>query len=208
MCRRPGVPAISLLAVVLIPLAFLAQAGSASKTSTFGFMVQEQGIRLVVNTETAAWKKKPDFLPLVIFIGNSTLSSASVLTLNRYCFTLTDPIGQTHSLCTLKEIQDGKNYGFVKVANDYTFIQQSIEAGPDVQSFNGLSLQPGTCFFTNVRGQPSMIRDQVQIRPNGFTTALLYFANPSGRAKGTYKLTYTDPTTKASVTVPFEIAWK
>jgi hypothetical protein len=53
-----------------------------------------------------------------------------------------------------------------------------------------------------------MIRDQVQIRPNGFTTALLYFANPGGRVKGTYKLAYTDPTTKASVTVPFEIVWK
>ena len=106
MCRRPWFPTISLLAAVLIPLAFIAQAGSATKTSTFGFMVHEQGIRLVVNTETAAWKKKPNFVPLVIFIGNSTLSSASVLTLNRYCFSLTDPIGQIHSLCTLKEIQE------------------------------------------------------------------------------------------------------
>ena len=207
MSERRWILAVSLAVAVLLPLAFIAQAGAVSKTSAFGFKVEAQGIRLVVDTQTATWKKKADIIPMVIFIGNTASSSTGVLSLNRGCFTLTDPNGKTQALCSLDTIKDTANYGSIEVANDYSFIRRTIEAGPNVQSFNGQGLQPGTCFYPNVRGKPNMIRDEVQIRPNGYTWALLYFPNPAGRAKGTYKLTYTDPTSKATVTVPFEIAW-
>jgi hypothetical protein len=80
--------------------------------------------------------------------------------------------------------------------------------GPDVQSFNGLGFQKRTCFFPNVGGAPAMIRDDLQLRPNAWTWALMYFANPGGKAAGTYKLTYTDPATKGVVAIPFTIQWK
>jgi hypothetical protein len=191
--------------VLLLPLLLVAQAGGATKVSPFGFMVESDGIRLVVDAETARYQGKKPYIPIAIFIGSA---GAKSITLNRGAFTLTDPSGKVSPMATTDDVKDKKNYGNFAVADDYTFIKKTIEAGPDVQSFNGLRVQTGTCFFPNVGGKPAMIRDDVELRPNGWTMALLYFANPAGKAEGTYKLTYTDPATKGVVVVPFEIQWK
>jgi len=188
--------------VVLVPLAFIGQGGEVSKASPFGFMVENAGIRLVVDTETARTKNDKPFIPIVIFIGSR---GAQSIRLTRAAFTLTDPSGKVSPMATIEQIQDKKNYGFSEVANDYTFIHKTIEVGPNIAAFNGLRIQPGTCFFKNIAGKPSIIRDDLELRPNGWTWALLYFANPAG---GNYKLTYTDPTTKGVVVVPFEVDWK
>lgn len=182
-----------------------AQAGAAKQVSPFGFMVENAGIRLVVDTETARYQGKKPYIPMMVFIG---FFGAKSITLTRAAFTLTDPNGKVIPMADLATIKDKKNYGDFGVADDYTFIHKTIEAGPDVQSFNGLSFQPGTCFFPNAGGLPALIRDTVELRPNGWTSALMYFANPGGKVKGTYKLTYTDPATKGVVTVPFTIDWK
>lgn len=202
--RNWTVVAVGLAALVL-PILFIAQAGAVKQVSPFGFMVENAGIRLVVDAETARYQGKKAFIPIVIFIGSS---GAQTIKLNRGAFTLTDPNGKVSPMATQEQIKDKKNYGDFAVADDYTYIHKTIEVGPDVQSFIGLSMQKGTCFFPNVSGTPALIRDDLELRPNGWTGALLYFANPAGKAKGAYKLTYTDPATKGVVTVPFEIDWK
>lgn len=205
MRTRYGFLAILGAVAVLVPLILAAQAGAAKKVSPFGFMVENDGIRLVVDTQTACYQGKKPYIPMVIFIGSY---GAKTIQLTRAAFTLADPSGKVNLMADLATIKDKKNYGDFSVADDYTFIKRTIEAGPNVQSFNGLSFQQGTCFFPNVAGMPAMIRDDVELRPNGWTMALLYFANPAGKDKGTYTLTYTDPATKGVVAVPFTIQWK
>jgi hypothetical protein len=193
-------------AALVVPLLLVAQAGEAKKVSPFGFMVESDGIRLVVDTQTACYQGKKPYIPMVVFIGSY---GAKTIQLTRAAFTLADPSGKVSPLADLATIKDKKNYGDFSVADDYTFIKKTIEVGPNVQSFNGLSLQPGVVvFFPNVSGKPAMVREPSELRPNGWTWALLYFANPAGKDKGTYKLTYTDPATKGVVTVPFTIQWK
>jgi|WetSurMetagenome_2_1015567.scaffolds.fasta_scaffold07134_6 hypothetical protein len=191
---------------ILIPLTMLAQTGF-DKVSPFGYRGQASGIKVIVDTEPAAWQGKSKFIPLVIFVGSE---GAQSITLNQAAFTLTDPSGKVLPMAPYDVIKDKKNYGDFNVANDYTFIKKTIEAGPDAQSFNGLGYQPGlVCFYPNVGpGGQSMIRDTAELRPNAFGMFLAYFANPVPKAKGTYKLTYTDPATKGVVTVPFEIKWR
>jgi hypothetical protein len=205
---RKGIWILGTLAVVAlaIPLVLIAQAEAAKQVSPFGFMVENAGVRMVVDTETARYQGKSKYIPLVVFIGYNGSQS---ITLSRAAFTLTDPSGKVISMASQEEIKDKKNYGDFNVANDYTYIQKTIEAGPDVQSFNGLSFQRGAAvFFPNVSGIPAMIREPGELRPIAFTSALMYFANPGGKMKGAYKLTYIDPATKGTVTVPFEIEWK
>ena len=205
---RKGLWILGMLAVVALalPLVLIAQAGAAKQVSPFGFMVENAGIRMVVDTETARYQGKSKYIPLMVFIGYNGSQS---ITLSRAAFTLTDPSGKVASMAGQEEVKDKKNYGDFNVANDYTFIHKTIEAGPDVQSFNGLSFQQGAVvFFPNVGGIPAMIREPAELRPIAFTSALMYFANPGGKMKGTYKLTYIDPATKGTVTVPFEIEWK
>jgi hypothetical protein len=190
---------------LLIPLAMLAQAGF-DKVSPFGYRGQGSGIKVIVDTEPAAWQGKSKFIPLVIFVGSE---GAQSITLNMAAFTLTDPSGKVHPLAPYDVIKDKKSYGDFNVANDYTFISKTIEMGPDAQSYNGLGYQKGlVVFYPNVSGAPAMVRDTAELRPNAFGMFLAYFANPVPKAKGTYKLTYTDPATKGVVTVPFEIKWR
>jgi hypothetical protein len=205
---RKGLWILGTLAVVALalPLVLIAQAGAAKQVSPFGFMVENAGVRMVVDTETARYQGKSKYIPLVVFIGYNGTQS---ITLTRGAFTLTDPSGKVVSMADRDTIKDKKNYGDFNVANDYTFIHKTIEVGPDVQSFNGLTFQQGAVvFFPNVSGLPAMIREPGELRPFAFTSALMYFANPGGKMKGAYKLTYTDPATKGTVTVPFEIEWK
>lgn len=205
MSTKRWILSVAGVLAVLVPLAFIAQAGGATKVSPFGFMAESAGIKIVVDVETARYQGKMKYIPVVVFIGSN---GAQTITLDRAAFTLTDPAGTVHPMGSLEEVKNKKNYGDFNVANDYTFVHKTIEAGPDVQSFNGLNFQQGTCFFPNAGGLPAMLRDTVQLRPNGWTWALMYFPNPGGKAKGTYKLTYTDPASKGVVVVPFEIDWK
>ena len=192
--------------VVLLPLVLIAQAGAVTKASPFGFLVENAGIKVVVDTETACWQGKSKYIPVAVFVASR---GAQAITLTRAAFTLTDPSGKVHAMATQEEIKDKKNYGDFNVANDYTFFHKTIEVGPDVQSFNGLSLAPAAAvFFPNVSGKPALIREPGELRPNGWTWFLAYFANPGGKMAGTYKLTYADPATKGVVEVPFEIKWK
>ena len=205
---RKGLWILGTLAVVALalPLVLIAQAEAAKQVSPFGFMVENAGVRMVVDTETARYQGKSKYIPLMVFIGYNGTQS---ITLTRDAFTLTDPSGKVVSMADRDTVKDKKNYGDFNVANDYTFIHKTIEAGPDVQSFSGLSFQKGAVvFFPNVSGIPAMIREPGELRPFAFTSALMYFANPGGKMKGTYKLTYIDPATKGTVTVPFEIEWK
>jgi len=205
---RKGLWILETLAVaaLALPLVLIAQAEAAKQVSPFGFMVENAGIRMVVDTETARYQGKSKYIPMVVFIGYNGSES---ITLSRAAFTLTDPSGKVAPMASQEEVMDKKGYGGGNVANDYTFIHKTIEAGPDVQSFNGLSFQQGAAvFFPNIAGIPAMIREPAELRPIAFTSALMYFANPGGKMKGTYKLTYTDPATKGTVTVPFSIDWK
>ena len=208
---RKGLWILGTLAVLslVLPLVLIAQGAAApaaaTKVSPFGFLAENAGIKVVVDTETARYQGKSKYIPMVVFFA---ARGAQTITLNRAAFTLTDPSGKVHPMATQEEIKDKKNYGDFNVANDYTFIHKTIEAGPDVQSFNGLSFAKGVVvFFPNVSGLPAMGREPGELRPNGWGWALMYFANPGGKMAGTYKLTYTDPATKGTVTVPFEIKW-
>ena len=205
---RKGLWILGTLAVValVLPLVLIAQGAAVTKVSPFGFMCENSGIKVVVDTETARYQGKSKYIPMVVFIASR---GAQTISLNRDAFTLTDPSGKVHPLASQEEVMDKKNYGGGNVADDYTYIKRTIEAGPDVQAFNGLSFQQGAVvFFPNIAGLPAMIRDTGELRPNGWCSVLLYFANPGGKMKGDYKLTYTDPTSKAAVTVPFPIEWK
>ena len=189
---------------LLIPLTMVAQSGF-DKVSPFGFRGEGSGIKVVVDTETARYQGKSKYIPIVVFIGSQ---GAQSITLNQAAFTLTDPSGKVYPMAPLEEVKDKKAYGDFNIANDYTFIKKTIEAGPDAQSYNGLSYQQGlVVFYPNIAGIPAMVRDTGELRPNGFGMFLAYFANPGGKMNGTYKLTYTDPATKGVVTVPFEIKW-
>lgn len=190
---------------ILIPLTMLAQTGF-DKVSPYGYRGQASGVKVIVDVEPAAWQGKSKFIPLVVFVGSE---GAQSVTLNMAAFTLTDPSGKVHPMAPLADVKDKKAYGDFNIANDYTFIKKTIEAGPDAQSFNGLGYQQGlVVFYPNISGVPAMIRDTAELRPNAFGMFLAYFANPVPKAKGTYKLTYTDPATKTVVTVPFEIKWR
>jgi hypothetical protein len=191
---------------IAAPLAYLAQAGEVSKVSEFGYEVDTGGVRMVADVEAARYKGKAKYIPIVMLIG---ARGTATLNLDRSSFTLTDPAGQTHPLATVAEIQDKKNYGNFNVADDYTYIAKTVEAGPARAAFTGLGFQQGTAFYVNVgKGFPKMLRDQVQLRPNAFTWALLYFANPGGKASGTYTLTFDDPKNNLKVQLPFTISWK
>lgn len=194
-----------MILAVLVPMAMLAQAGF-DKVSPFGYRGQAAGIKVVVDTEPAAWQGKAKFIPLVIFVGSE---GAQTITLNQAAFALTDPSGKVLPMAPYDVIKDKKSYGDFNVANDYTFIKKTIEAGPDAQSYNGLGYQQSVVvFYPNVSGKPALVRDTAELRPNAFSMFLAYFPNPVPKAQGTYKLTYTDPATKGVVTVPFEIKWR
>lgn len=177
----------------------------AGNVSPFGFGADQMGVKVVVDTESARYHAKDKYIPLVFWIGsweNITLN------LDRTSFNLKDPAGVSHPLANVAEIKDKKNYGDFKVADDYTFIQKTSDVGPIRSAYTGLALQGDTCFFVNIAGRPGIIRDQVQVKPRAFTLALLYFANPAGKAAGTYVLTVKDTKGGFSVDVPFTIDWK
>ena len=91
------------------------------------------------------------------------------------------------------------------MADDYTFIQKTSDAGPIRSNLTGLAFQGDTCFFVNIAGRPGILRDQVQVKPRAFTLAMICFANPGGKAAGTYVLTVKDTKGGFSVDVPFTI---
>lgn len=196
---------VLLAATLMVGLFAATLLWGAGNVSPFGFGAEEMGVKVVVDTESARYHGKDHYIPLVFWIGsweNITLN------LDRTSFSLRDPSGKTHSLATVGEISDKKNYGDFKVADDYTFIQKTSDVGPIRSTFTGLALQGDTCFFINIAGRPGMIRDQVQVRPRAFTLALLYFSNPGGKAAGTYVLTVKDAKGGFSVDVPFTMDWK
>lgn len=199
---------IILTAVLVGALSTLivAQAPAFSTVSEFGFKVDTNTLRMVADVDAARYKGKEKYIPVVMLIG--ARGSAS-LNLDRSSFTLTDPAGTVHPLATVEEIQNKANYGNFAVADDYTYIVKTVEGGPARAAFTGLGFQQGTCFFVNVgKGMPKMLRDQVELRPNAFTWALLYFANPMGKEAGQYTLTFSDPKNGIKVDLPVTIPWK
>lgn len=194
-----------LVAFLVVSVSAATLLWGAGNVSPFGFGAEQMGVKVVVDAESARYHGKDAYIPLVIWIGsweNITLN------LDRTAFSLKDPSGNTHALATVEEIKDKKNYGDFKVADDYTFIQKTSDAGPIRSAFSGLALQGDTCFFINIAGRPGLLRDQVQVKPRAFTLALLYFANPGGKVAGTYVLTVKDAKGGFSVDVPFVIDWK
>jgi hypothetical protein len=174
--------------------------------SPFGYLVQDGDVTLAVDAEAARHHGKDPFIPLVVWIG---CWAPKALNINRGSFTLTDPEGRTFPMASLPEIQDKTTYGLFKVADDYSFVFNTADFQQIRLNFNGLRLDPGTCFFVNVgKGGPSLLRDDIQLRPNGYTLALLYFPNPSAGAAGPYVLTFTDARNRVSLSVPFTIDWK
>lgn len=199
---------IILTAVLVGALSTLivAQAPAFSTVSEFGFRVDTSVLRMVADVDAARYKGKEKYIPVVMLIG---ARGAVSLNLDRSSFTLTDPSGQAHPLATVAEIQDKASYGNFKVADDYTYIVKTVEGGPARAAFTGLGFQSGTAFYVNVgKGLPKMLRDQVELRPNAYTWALLYFANPMGKAAGKYTLTFSDPKNNIKVELPITIPWK
>jgi hypothetical protein len=191
-------------AALLAP-ASVAQAGGAERVSEFAFKMETGSVGIVVDTEAASFKSQEKYIPLVVLVG---ARGTDTLNVNRASFALTDPAGRFHPLATAAEIEDKRNYGSPKVAEDYACIAKTLKTGTARAVFAGLAFQEGTCFFVNASGIPGVLRDKVQLRPDSFTWVLLYFANPAGRAAGTYRLTFTDSTSAITVSVPFEIRWK
>lgn len=188
----------------LLGLEISARAGG--DISPFGYLVKEGGVTLAVDTQAARHHGKDRFIPLVFWIG---CWAPKALDINRGSFTLTDPEGRSLPVATLAEIQNKRAYGLFKVADDYTFVRNTADFQQIRLHFNGLCLEPDTCFFVNIgRGGPSLIRDDIQLRPNAYTLALLYFPNPSGGAAGTYILTFTDHRNGVSLAAPFTIDWE
>lgn len=181
-------------------------ARAGGNISPFGYLVVDGDVTLAVDTQAACHHGKDKFIPLVFWIG---CWAPRALNINRGSFTLTDPDGRSIPVATLAEVQDKKAYGLFKVADDYTFVRNTADFQQIRLNFNGLWLEPDTCFFVNVgRGGPSLLRDNIQLRPNGYTLALLYFPNPSVGAAGPYVLTFTDARNRISLAVPFTIDWK
>jgi len=181
-------------------------ARAGGNISPFGYLVNDGDVTLAVDTQAARHHGNDKFIPLVFWLG---CWAPKALNINRGSFTLTDPEGRSFPVATLAEIQDKKAYGLFKVADDYSFVRNTADFQQIRLNFNGLWLEPDTCFFVNIgRGGPSLIRDDIQLRPNGYTLALLYFPNPSVGAAGPYTLTFTDARNGISLSVPFTIDWK
>jgi len=179
-------------------------AGAQETAAPFCFTGLSQDVRVVVDVNAARHRGGEKFIPLMVYVGSW---GAKALRIDARSFSLTSPGGALSLSATRDQVQDRTAYGYFKVADDYTFLWNNLDRGPIRMAFNGLGYMAGTCFFPNVGGFPSLVRDDVDLIPNAFTRALLYFPNPAGKSEGVYILTYRDPRNDVEVQVPLRIAW-
>jgi hypothetical protein len=195
--------AAALAALSLLFLTALA-AGAQETVAPFCYTGLSQDVRVVVDVNAARHRGGEKFIPLMVYVG---CSGAKGLHLDPKAFSLREPDGAVSPVASREQIQDKKAYGYFKVADDYSFLWNNLDRGPVRMAFNGLGYMTGTCFFPNVGGVPSLVRDEVDLIPYAFTRVLLYFANPVGKSTDIYILTYKDPRTAIEVQVPLRIQW-
>jgi hypothetical protein len=184
---------------------FFALGANAQETvAPFCYTGLSQEVRVVVDTKAAGHRGGEKFIPLMVYVG---CSGSKGLRLDPKAFSLREPDGAVSPVATREQIQDKTLYGYFKVADDYTFLWNNLDRGPIRMAFNGLGYMARTCFFPNVGGFPSLVRDEVDLLPYTFTRVLLYFANPIGKSTDVYILTYKDPHTATEVQVPLRIQW-
>ncbi len=192
-------------ALVAASALLLALAADAQETvAPFCYTGVSGDVRVVVDVKAARHRGGEKYIPLMVYVGTNGSKS---LRLTLGSFSLREPDGAVSPAATQAQIQDKKAYGYFKVADDYTFLWNNLDRGPVRMAYNGLAYQTGSCFFPNVGGVPYLVRDFVDLIPYSFTRVLLYFANPLGKTKGVYILTYRDPKTGTEVQVPFRIQW-
>lgn len=193
-------------ALVAASALLLALSAQAQETvAPFCYTGVSGDVRVVVDVNAARNRGGEKYIPLMVYVGTNGSKS---LRLTLGSFSLREPDGAVSPAATQAQIQDKTAYGYFKVADDYTFLWNNLDRGPVRMAYNGLAYQTGSCFFPNVSGVPYLVRDFVDLIPYSFTRVLLYFANPLGKSKDIYVLTFKDPKTGTEVQVPFRIQWE
>lgn len=198
--RRTVATALLISAVLSLALA----TGAQETVAPFCFTGLSRDVRVVVDVHAARHRGCEKFIPLMVYVGSW---GAKALRIEARSFSLSVAGGAANPLASRDQIQDRAAYGYFKVADDYTLLWNSVDREPVRMAFNGLGFMTGTCFFPNVGGIPSLVRDDVDLIPYAFTRMLLYFPNPAGKSEGVYILAYKDLRHGVEVQVPFRIAW-
>jgi hypothetical protein len=185
-----------------LTLGFLAAQSKVAKLSAYGFAVQKGDSTVIVDMDLARYRGNEKFIPLQVVVGNT---GAQTLHMTRSTFTLTDPAGHKHPVATVQEITKG--YGPSMVSNDYSYYRHSALGDYWSSRFQICQFIPKVAFYANSSGGPRITYDQVELPRNTYTKTMLYFANPDGKAKGTYTLTYDDPKSGTVISIPFSIPW-
>ncbi len=177
-------------------------AGGVSKLSTYGYVGRSGDVSLVVDMDAARFRGAEKYIPLLIWLGHT---ERKALHAERGSFTLKDPAGQVHALATAQEVTT--SYGPTLVTNDYRYTREQQQ---DYGSMVFLACQQieRVAFFPNPSGVPGVLYDHVELPNRTYFHALLYFANPGGKAPGDYTLVYDDPSSKTHIEIPFPIPWQ
>jgi hypothetical protein len=190
---------IIVLLTVFFVFAFVASSQEIKKMSKYGFKGETNDVVLIVDTETARLREAETFVPLFIYLNNSTKGTIKA---DRGSFTLVTPDGDRLSLPSYDEVTKG--YGSDKIGNDYTYLKK-IEDYASI-SFLSSKMIPRVCFFPNP-SKGSVLYDKVELPNRSYFKTLLYFPNVAKNKSGTYTLIFEDQSSQIKVEVPFVIEW-
>jgi hypothetical protein len=202
MCKRTMV----WLAVGVLLLAVSALAidpGVVKKLSAYGFAAEKDGVTLIADVDATHNRGDEKYIPIRVWLGKE---SKGVVEITRGSFTLTDPKGVSHPVASVEEIR--KDYGPNLISADFQYDHKVVQSGDYVsQHFNSFHFVSAPVYFANPGGAPSTLRETGEVQFRTFTGTFLYFANPTGRDPGTYKLTFTDAKGGVSLDVTFTVPW-
>lgn len=174
-------------------------AGKINKLSAYGYQGKSAGVKMVVDVEVARYRGNEKYIPLFVWLGQN---EPKTIHADRSSFILVDPDGKEHKLPEYNTVKN--TYTPTRMSNDYSRLRMI----PDYASsaFYYASQVIRAAFFPNP-SHGRVMYDHVEIGNRTLMKALLYFPNPMGKAKGTYKLIYHDPKSDTKVVVPFQIPW-
>lgn len=186
--------------VLLATLGAVAGSNEVKKISANAMVGKIGDVQLIVDYDAARLRGGEKFIPIKIWLGSR---ANKPIYADRTSFTLTDPAGKVQPLPGPQEVVE--QYGSNLISSDYGYYKNL----PDYASSSFLSCTfiARVAFFANPSGSPKVLYDHVELPRQTFCDALLYFANPGGRAPGEYKLTYDDPKSKTHIEVPFTVPW-
>lgn len=198
MKTRTGFLVAALAALATVGL--LAGAAEVKKLSTFGWAVRSGDASLIADCDAARLRGGEKYIPVLVWLGHD---GKGTIHADRTSFTLTDPKGVKLALPPAEEVQKG--YGPNLIGSDYGYYAKTDYGGS--RYVNCVQI-PKVAFFPNPAGRPGILYDHVELPSRTYFRALLYFPNPSGKAAGEYKLTFSDPKADLTMEVPFTVSWQ